>query len=491
MLNLSQPKNIVIIGGGTAGWFAALTMRRIFSPKVKVHLIESSDIGIVGVGEGGLLNIVSALQTNGINVEEFMKETGSTYKWGFCYEGWRTGEKDDKFYHLFGSNTHIVNESARGFYPYFSAMINKDIPLHSYMRGFKAIRVNASQEVAKKMIESDVTDIISSLHFDSYKIAKYLKKIALQRGVEHLDSKVMDIAQDKKGLITKIVTQEAQIDVDFVIDASGLSRLIIGKFDEAKWESFSKYLLMDRAIPFYMSHPYKNPALYTRAIAMNAGWMWQIPLQERVGAGYVFSSKFINEKEAIKEVEDYLGYDIKPQKMISFDPGCHKKVWIGNMVALGLSSGFVEPLEATSIGQMIEQLRNVERVLLSTQGIISKQIIDNFNEANYASWMEIRDFLRMHYDCPRADNEFWKTVASMPMPNSYAQMRECWQERTPRWIDIEHYVKHGWGGIFHVINWMYVGVPLGIMPPKSTINELLSLPKDMQQKIADSLGTLT
>lgn len=489
MLNLSQAKNIVIVGGGTAGWFAALTMRRIFSPQVTVRLIESSDVGIVGVGEGGLLNIVWALQANDIDIQEFMKETGSTYKWGFCYEGWRTGESDDKFYHLFGSNAHQVNKNIRGFYPYFSAMINKNIPLHSYMRGFQAIKTNATQNGAKAMVNSNRTDIISSLHFDSYKIAKYLKKIALSRGVVHIDEKINDVIKDKNNHFTKIITKKEEYDADFIIDASGLSRLIIGKLD-SKWESFSKYLLMDSAIPFYMPHPYKNPALYTRAIAMKAGWMWQIPLVERVGAGYVYSSKHITREDAISEVEEYLGYKIEPQKTISFDPGCHKKVWTNNVVALGLSSGFVEPLEATSIGQMIEQLRNIERIFLSTQGIISDKIIDEFNEANYASWMGIRDFLRMHYDCARKDNAFWKEATNAPMPKSYAQTKECWQRRTPRDIDNMGYVKNGWGGIFHTINWMYVGVPLGVIPAEATVNELLSLPKEEQQKIADSLDTL-
>lgn len=482
MLNLKTARNIVVVGGGTAGWFAALTMRRIFSANTSIRLIESSKIGIIGVGEGGILNIMSALRRNGIDIDDFMAETGATYKWGFAYEGWRTGLPDDKYYHLFGLAKHKVHEQRSGYYPHLSAMVNQKIPMHLYMRGFDAIKGNASQQEAKRLLDLGNTDVLSSIHFDSHKVASYLKKTALQRGVLHIDAKVLDALQDEAGAVNEIVTSEGNFPADFVIDASGLSRLIIGKLN-AQWESFSDYLLMDRAIPFYMKHPEPNPSLVTRALAMKAGWMWQIPLVHRVGAGYVYSSRFTTPDEAVNEIKATVGYDIEPQRVISFDPGCYRRVWIGNVVALGLSSGFVEPLEATSIGQMLEQLTNLEKTFLLNFGVVPEKTIDGFNVSNHASWMGIRDFLRMHYDQTRQDNEFWRAASSAPYPESYRQLRECWKRRTPRDMDIAQYHPFGWSQLFHVLSWMYVGSAMGVVRPEATVDELLSLPPDYQDQL--------
>ncbi len=468
MLNLRNPspQRIVVLGGGTAGWFAAIALRRIFSPNVEIKVIESSSIGIVGVGEGGLLNFIGALNHNNIDVNEFVRETGAAWKWGFSYEGWRTGKDDDRFFHLFASQeTPVSRWHERGTWPYLSAMVSQNVDLDRYMQASKLIKDNATQAQAAALVDAQNAGIIPSFHFDSYKLATYLKKVALSRGVTHLDAVVDEVVFDEKGFARELRTADERITLDFLIDASGLSRKVIGKKGmESEWVSFKDYLLMDSAIPFYMPHPQQNPMLVTRAITMNAGWMWQIPLIERVGAGYVFSSKHITEEDAIKEVEQRLGYAIKPHKTLRFDPGCHKEVWKNNVMALGLSSGFVEPLEATSIGQMLEQLLSFERVVVSSQGVVSDSAIREFNEANLQSWIGIRDFLRMHYDCARNDTPLWQDVAKSPYPESYRALREVWQERMPRMVDVENYAIHHWRGIFHPINWMMVAAPLGVLP---------------------------
>lgn len=494
MLNLRNPspQRIVVLGGGTAGWFAAIALRKLFSPNVEIQVIESSEIGIVGVGEGGLLNFIGALNRYQIDINEFMRETGATWKWGFSYEGWRTGKEDDRFYHLFASNdTRISRWQERGCYPYLSAMISQQLPLEGSIRASELIKHNATQLQATALLETNSADIIPSFHFDSYKLATYLKKVALSRGVLNRDAVVDEVIFDGRGFAKELHIDDEKIAVDFLVDASGLSRKVLGKSMQSKWCSFSEHLLMDSAIPFYMPHPHKNPMLVTRAITMNAGWMWQIPLVDRVGAGYVFSSKHISEEAAIKEVEQYLGYAIEPHKTLRFDPGCFEEVWIGNVLALGLSSGFVEPLEATSIGQMLEQLSNFERVLINSQGVVADKTIKEFNQANLASWIGIRDFLRMHYDNTRSDTPLWKSVTTSPVPDSYAALRECWQERTPRLLDVENYAINGWKGIFHAINWMFVGAPLNVIPASAGKMDLYSLTAEKRAEAVDFSLTMS
>ncbi len=484
MLNLRRAKRFAVVGGGTAGWFAALFLRKLLGKHIEVCVIESSDIGIVGVGEGGIPNIISCLLKLDIDIKEVMQATQASYKWGFSYEGWRTGQPDDQYFHLFFNFQDPAFEKAHEFYPNLSQMLSSNIPMHYFSKGVDGILNNVSQAEAFEMMRQPDLGIVSSIHFDSYRIAKFLKSKAIERGIVCRDAVVTEVVQNEQGNVTQLVTKDDSIDVDFVIDASGLARLIINQMNP-EWVSFSDSLLMDSAIPFYMPHPFKNPTLYSRAIAMNAGWMWQIPLQERVGAGYVFSSKHITPEQAQKEAEAYLGYAIDVQKVIRFKPGCHKEVWKGNVLALGLSSGFVEPLEATSIGQMLEQLQRFVQILMVSDMVIPQVAIDNFNEANLAAWTGIRDFLRMHYDCSRRDTPFWQDVAQLPLSETYRQLREVWQERTPRPTDFFSYQKHGWSGTFSAESWLFVGAGVGAVPSKAAHNELQCLPPDRQKKASD------
>ena len=492
MLNLRGAKRVVILGGGTAGWFAALSLRKIFSAAVEVRVIESSQIGIVGVGEGGLLNLQSALLSLDIDLDDFVRETHATYKWGFSYEGWRTGDKDDRYFHPFASAEGVASKWEKsGSFPLIAAMIHNGIPMPDYLRGMELIKGNASQQEAKQALDAKEVDIISSFHFDSFRIAEYLKKIALSRNIVHQDAMVDEVQTDERGRVMALTTREGErIELDFVIDASGLSRKIIGKVVPSQWHSFSEHLLLDRAIPFYMRHPEKNPGLVSRAIALSAGWMWQIPLQDRVGAGYVYSSRHISDEDATAEIQRTLGYEVQPQRVIRFEPGCFEQVWVGNVLSVGLASGFVEPLEATSIGQMIETVRNFVRVLTLSQGVVSDNAIREFNESNHHSWLEVRDFLRMHYDCPRRDTPFWRDVAKAPLPETYRGLKECMQLRAPRLLDLEGYILHGRRGIFHVINWMFVATGLGLISRDAVKTELMALPPEGKQAVGEFLAWL-
>lgn len=488
MLNLRNISRAVVIGGGTAGWFSALTLRRLFAPQVEVRVIESPAIGIVGVGEGGLLNLIDALRCNGIGLNEFVRETGAAFKLGFCYEGWRTGDDDDRYYHLFGRpGLQEIDWMEAGFHPLLSGMVHEGIELHRYIPGFASIAVNASQQQAAAMLQLGASSGLSaSFHFDSHKLADYLRRVAVSRGVVHQQARVEELVCDAQGMARAVRLEGAEetVELDLLIDASGLARLGIGGKLGVRWRSFSEYLLLDRAVPFHMPHPQPNPSLVTRAIAMPAGWMWQIPLVDRVGAGYVFSSAHADEAQVVDEIHRRIGPGIEPMRTLRFEPGHFEQVWVGNVMAVGLASGFVEPLEATSIGQMLEQLRNFERIVAAGDGVVAGHLIDDFNEANARCWSGIRDFLRMHYDCPRRDTAFWRDVAELPLPPSYAELWACFQQRTPRMVDVQNYAINGWQGIFHVINWLFVAAPLGVVPREAAAAELRGLPSASRARVA-------
>lgn len=490
MLDIRKAEEVNIIGGGTAGWMAALTFRKMFQPNVNIRVIEAPEIGIVGVGEGGLINLISALNKLKIPIGQFMKETGASFKWGFCYEGWRNGKKDDEFYHLFiNPSLPPFNKEVASFFPLISGLIAQQIPLAHVVKGFNSIIDGASQEDALRVLQNN-PGISTSLHFDSHRVASFLRKIAVERGVIYSQAKVQDIELDPLGFATSVQTDIGNFKTDLLIDASGFARLVIGKKLNSQWKSFKEHLWLDKAIPFHLAHAGKPPELVTRASAMKAGWMWQIPLLERIGAGYVFSSEFTTEQQAIDEIEQYFGYEIQAQKTLTFEPGHFEKVWQKNMLALGLSSGFVEPLEATSIGQMLEQLRMFEEVITQSGGVVSDLSIQKFNQANEASWQGIRDFLRMHYDCPRRDTDFWKKVAKTPYPESYLALKEVFMQRSPRMEDINGYAQHQWKGIFHVVNWIFVAQALNLISPEKCLEEIQMLSTDDLEHVVCFMNNL-
>jgi tryptophan halogenase len=356
-------KKVVIIGGGTAGWLTALVVNKFWG-NTKVTLIESSKIGILGAGEGGTSNFGKMLSLLDINQKEFFERTKSTVKGGLHLYNW-TGQNELSKHLFFGDGPNEVNKS----YAY---------------------------------------------HFDARLVAKYLKEIAVSRGVEWVDGEVESIVNENEN-ITELKLKDGDIiDLDFVFDCSGFARLIIEGVHKEKWYSYSDYLMMNKALAFFLpqDNEYQvNDKTYTEMTSMDCGWMFKIPLQHRWGCGYVFNNKYITVEDAKSEVEKYLGHEVTIQKVFDFNPGTYKRSWIGNSVSIGLSYGFIEPLEATSLMTTIMQL---------------KKLIDiNFDEGDvekYNMWCyqineQNLNFIRYHYLCERDDTQFWKDCTSMPIPS--------------------------------------------------------------------------
>lgn len=483
MLNLRGLNRVVVVGGGTSGWFAALQLRRIFSSSVEVLVISAPEIPIVGVGEGGILNLLTTLYELNIDLKDFINETGSTLKLGFRYEQWCTGKEDDYYYHLFAAKSEEFEWLEKGFHPYLSGLFNHGIDISRYLASYQFSEDRKPSDEVLEILTNKNNNFGASLHFDTFRVGQYLKKIALSRGVVHIEEKIQDFELNTEtGYVEAINLVDRKIPCDFVVDASGFSRLLIGKKYKSHWCSFADMLPMNRALPFHLRHKDKIE-LVTRATAMSSGWVWQIPLQERIGAGYVYNDQFITDEQAQQEVEQWLGLKINPAKPIVFEAGYYQQVWMKNAVAIGLAGGFVEPLEATSIGQMLMQLSLLVLIIEENHGVISQQSIEYYNQQNAQSWYGIRDFIRMHYDTGRSDTPFWKYMQTVPLSESYREFKKCWQHRTPRQIDFAQYDMNG----FQMFSWFAVGAGVGVIRPEATAAELYALSTEKKQRLAKYL----
>lgn len=393
-------KKILVLGGGAAGWLTAIFAKKLF-PENEIKLIESEKIGILGAGEGSTPHLISFLNFLNINIFDLIKKTKGTIKYGINFENWNGDNQ--KYFHNFSSHNklnpfYIKNSFTHDCYTkYLIDSCSKNLNLNDYLYG-------------SILTENKKTDIINesfSLHFDAHLLANFLKAIAIERGVLHDVGELKNLNKDKKGNIKKVNLKNSKsFFCDFIFDCSGFSRLIIGKKYKTPWVSYQKNLPMKKAIPFFLNQE-SEILPCTHAIAMKYGWIWKIPLQHRFGSGYIFDSDYINEEQALREAEKKLNQKLISPKVISFDAGRFEKVWVKNCIAVGLSAGFTEPLEATSLYITVQQL------LFLAHFKDDLFEISNFNRNNFNSFMantndDVLDFLYLHYLTKRKDSPFWK-----------------------------------------------------------------------------------
>ena len=407
-------KNIVIVGGGTAGWLTALYAKKVYKNE-NIILIESEEYGIVGAGEGTTPNFMDFLVFLDISVYDLMQKCNGTIKNGIKFTNW--SNKGGSYFHPFYSTSSASNDYNFNLksnylenyteFSHYSAFFKKHkLKDYSFLEktsnNFKIpfILNNETQELTK------FAEV--AMHFNATLLANYLKNIGQSRGIILKEGIVDKITNDSKGYISKLKVNKEEIDCDFVFDCTGFRRIIIGNHYKVNWKSHSKHLPAKKAMPFFLKMDKEIPP-YTEAIAMDYGWMWKIPLQDRYGCGYVFDSNYISDEEAIKEIEKFLGF--KPQypreKPFDFFAGCYEKIWTKNCLAVGLASGFIEPLEATSIMQTIFVLK---RFMSNAQNLEIKNdfVKEKFNKIFLEETNEIVNFLYLHYVTNKKNTVFWK-----------------------------------------------------------------------------------
>jgi tryptophan halogenase len=453
--DISSPGRIVIVGGGTAGWLSAATFSRTLKMR-DVTLVESSDIGIIGVGEGTFPTIRSTLAGLGIAEAEFLRCADATFKQGVLFDGWATGT--DSYFHPF--NMPIGGED-EALLPHW-LLLEGQRPSWADSVTVQE-RVIRAGRAPKRALDPDFSGPMNyAYHFDAARFADYLQKISISAGVKRIEGTVGKVEQQPDGDIAALtLTDGRRIDGDIFIDCSGFRALLIGQVLGSDFVGCGDTLFNDRALA--MQIPYERPDTpirpYTLATAQAAGWTWDIGLSERRGIGYVYSSRHCSDDEAEAVLRRYVGPqgDRLDPRQLRFATGYRERQWIGNCIAIGLSAGFFEPLESTGIMLIEAALRMVGDFLLPA-GYAREAAARRFNLLMAARFDRIIRFLKLHYCITwRTDTAYWRDNADpASIPTDLQDLLAQWRHRPPSrfdfTVDLEtflppsyHYILYGMG----------------------------------------------
>jgi tryptophan 7-halogenase len=467
---LQTIKRVVIAGGGTAGWTAAAALAQQLGPLLDITLVESDDIGTVGVGEATIPTIRTFHALLGLDEREFMRATQATFKLGIGFDDW--ARDGDRYIHAFG-----------------------DIGKSTWMGGFHNMWLMAKAggfgdelgdyclehqaASAGKFVHSDAAQMNYAFHFDAGLYARFLRSKFEPKGVKRIEGKIASVEQDgESGHVVALVMEDGtRVAGDLFIDCTGFRGLLIEQTLKAGYEDWRKWLPTDSALA--VQTPSTDRILpYTRSMARTAGWQWRIPLQHRVGNGLVYCSAHISEEAARAELLANLkGEPLFEPRLIRYVTGRRRKVWDKNVVALGLASGFLEPLESTSIHLI--QIGVTRLIKMFPFGGEFAALSAHFNAQSQAELERIRDFIIMHYKLTeRDDTPFWRACRDMAVPDSLAERLAVFRE--------SGYVFHAPDDLFSMTSWVFVMVGQRLMPRQyHHMGEMLG-----EQRLRRALETL-
>lgn len=466
--------NIVVCGGGTAGWLAAYIIQESQPHVHKVHVIESSTVGIIGAGEGStgiLWDIVRGTFFGRSNsIDDFMARTDATPKLGIRHTNWAK-TYNSYFAPLDGSPT-------RSFSP--------DVTFNHVLSEYGNEKVYLSSYIGQHFEKNKMPSGGFGFHFDAHKVGKYFKELLeADNLVTSTDALIVDVNVDSSGNIESVTLDNGDVvEGDFFIDCTGFARVLMKKLGVG-WHSYKQYLPVDRAMPFIL--PYtkeqKNEGVepVTIAHALSSGWMWNIPLQTRIGAGYVYCSDFISEDEAQREVELLLGREIEPIRHIKFDSGRSDVLWKNNCLATGLAGAFSEPLEATSIHSTIMQLLVfcLEYLTPNKQTTLDDSSINGYNRVITRLYDDYCDFINLHYQGGKDTSEFWKEMQKDERKTEFVkEVIAHSKNRIPSSLQYSGQ----WGSSSHLWNWILAG--LHLIKPETAKEELDTFGKDRAAALA-------
>jgi flavin-dependent dehydrogenase len=461
--------DIVIAGGGSAGWAAAWAFSR--AAKVnKVTVVESSKIGIIGVGEassGMTLDLLTDFHTfsdsrimndpNPFDMEDFYRKTHATPKFALVHKNWSKVKNHSYFAPIESSVTNSLSPDLA-----FIAALAK--------YGTRGVHMSSEIGMAYSLEKWPINGESSALQFDAREFSKYLKNfLTKDPKVTVIDATIKDVELDERGWVENLILDDgSRLGGDFFVDSTGFKRLIANKLDVG-WTSYKDVLPVDRAMPFIVEYkPEEAVKPISYAEGMDAGWMWKTNLNHRIGYGYVYSSEFLSDDKAQEEVEKNLGHKIEPVTHMKFDSGSINEFWKKNCLTVGLSASFIEPLEATSLHATMMQVITFVREYLGPD--VEKTVNDGsiyfYNKQTREMYDYYKDFVVLHYQGGRTDTPFWKHITndrlSTPVVDAYIEKIKA---RLPG--------KYMFNDIWNVdALWKWTAAGLGMVSQQQAIDEL-------------------
>ncbi len=447
-MNPTKKLRVVVAGGGTAGWMTAAALAGTLGDCIELTLVESDAIGTIGVGESTIPPIVLFNRLLGIGEAEFMAATQATFKLGIKFENWK--DVGETYFHSFG--TTGKDHWSAGFQHFWLHGLSQGIE-HSY--DDYCLELKAALEGKFAHLPDDKMNYAYQL--DSGLYAAFLRKRAEADGAVRIEGKIAEVELDgESGNIAALrLDGDRRIEGDLFIDCTGFRALLIEGALHAGFDDWTHYLPCDSAIAVQTASV-RPPVPYTRAIAHDAGWQWRIPLQHRQGNGIVYCSRYLDKDAALERLLGSVeGLVLTQPNFIRYTTGARRKQWHRNCVAIGLSGGFMEPLESTSIHLIQRAVLRLIRMLPG--GPVSERDIAEFNGQQLTDMDQIRDFLILHYKVTeRRDSPFWRHCAALPMPDSLAQKIELFRETGRVFRKNEE--------LFVENSWVQVMMGQGIMP---------------------------
>lgn len=405
-------RNVVILGGGSAGWMTASYLSKAFGDQLNITLIEADTIPKIGVGEATIPNLQRVFfDFLGVPEEEWMRECNASFKAGIKFVNWRKPPEEDNkdyFYHLFGQVQNCDNVPLTHYWLHRRYNENNNEPME-YACYHQAPLLD--EKLSPRMM--DGTQAMShAWHFDAHLVAKYLRKLAVGWGVNHIVDELVHVELAHDGSIASLNTRKGdRYEADLFVDCSGFRGLLINQALGERFIDMSNQLFCDSAVAASVPHDDERYGIepYTSAIAMKHGWTWKIPMLGRFGSGYVYSSKFVSQDEATEEFIKL--WDLDPNKVqlnqIRFRTGRNRRAWVKNCVAIGLSSCFLEPLESTGLYFIYAAIYQLVKHFPDKS--FDPILIDRFNEEIEGMFDDCRDFIQTHYfTTTRNDTEFWR-----------------------------------------------------------------------------------
>ena len=421
-------RRIVIVGGGTAGWMAAAALAKVLGPGyADITLMESEAIGTVGVGEATIPQLRTFNALLGLDEDDFVRRTQGTFKLGIEFCDW--GRIGDRYFHPFGP--FGVDMEGVSFHAYWLRLnqLGDARPISDYsLQAMAAARGKFMRPIDAG--RSPLSKIAYAFHFDAGLYAAWLREFAEAKGVTRLEGRIVDVAlRDEDGFVRSVTTSDGRIvEGDLFLDCSGFQGLLIEGALQTGYDDWSHWLPADRAIAVPCAR-IADPVPYTRATARPGGWQWRIPLQHRTGNGYVYSSRFIDDEAATADLLGQLdGAPMADPRMLRFTTGRRRKAWNRNVVALGLASGFIEPLESTSIHMVQSGIANL-LAMFPTLAFEPAEVA-RYNRVIAYEAERIRDFIVLHYNATqRDDSELWRYCRDMSLPDSLVEKYEIFASR--------------------------------------------------------------